>query len=75
MFVWGLGDAKANYQELISTCRPFCSHGLKLAGSHAQNVWLQPESILSESVQSVTYKKKPGGGKEGISDYGQAETR
>ena len=47
----------------------------KLAESDACDVWLEAESILSESVQSVTCQKKPGSGKEGISNYGQAETR
>jgi hypothetical protein len=57
----------------MSICLSFCLQGFKLAGSDGCNVWLEAESILSESVQSVTNKQKPGGGKEGISNYGQAE--
>ena len=75
---WPTRPSKRIYphsHELTSICRPFCLQGLKLPGSDAHNVWLEPESILSESIQSVAYKKKPDGGKEGISNYGQTETR
>jgi MFS family permease len=46
----------------------------QVGGSDACNMWLEAESIPSELVQSVTGKKKPCGGKEGISNYGQADT-
>ena len=45
------------------------------AVSQMRNIWLEVGSLLSESVKSVAYVKEPSRGKEGISDYGQAEAR